>query len=86
MQSKLLFLSLLMSAAAAQTMPEPYGKLCAGCHGDSATGTDRGPNLVNARSLRSRSEARIRQTISQGTPGGMPAFPLPDAQIGRAHV
>ena len=81
MPSKLLLLSLLMSAAAAQTMPEPYAKLCAGCHGDSATGTDRGPNLVNARSLRSRSEAQIRQIIRQGTRGGMPAFPLPDAQL-----
>ena len=84
MESKMLLrfaLALLTSTVAAQTIPAPYGQLCAGCHGDSATGTDRGPGLINARSLRSHSEARIRQTIRQGTRGGMPAFPLPDAQL-----
>ncbi len=82
MLNKALFIAALFSAAAAsQTMPVTYTKLCAGCHGDSATGTDRGPGLINARSLRSRSETQIRQIIRQGTRGGMPAFPLPEAQL-----
>ncbi|MBY0505239.1 MAG: PQQ-binding-like beta-propeller repeat protein [Bryobacteraceae bacterium] len=67
--------------AYAQTPPDPYPKLCAACHGERATGTDRGPNLVNSRSLRSLSEADLVTLIRQGTPGGMPAFPLPAAQL-----
>jgi len=65
----------------AQTVPATYTKLCAACHGDRATGTDRGPNLINARSLRSRSEAQLRRIVREGTKGGMPGFPLPDAQL-----
>jgi PQQ-dependent dehydrogenase (methanol/ethanol family) len=64
-----------------QTMPEPYRKYCAACHGDSASGTDRGPNLIDSRSLRPRSEAQLRGIIRNGTRGGMPAFPLPDAEL-----
>jgi PQQ-dependent dehydrogenase (methanol/ethanol family) len=79
MTSKLLFLATCVSFA--QTIPDTYSKLCAACHGDRATGTDRGPALMNARSLRSRSEAQLRQLIRQGTRGGMPAFPLPEAQL-----
>jgi PQQ-dependent dehydrogenase (methanol/ethanol family) len=60
----------------AQIAPPPaaYQKYCAACHADSATGTDRGPGLIDTRSLRSRSQARIRDLIRNGTPGGMPAF------------
>ena len=76
-----LLLLTVTGIALAQTMPDPYQKFCAACHGDHATGTDRGPNLVNARSLRSRSEAQLRQVIRTGTRGGMPAFPLPDPQL-----
>lgn len=64
-----------------QEMPEPYRKYCAACHGDGATGTDRGPNLIDSRSLRPRSEADLRSLIRNGTRGGMPAFPLADAEL-----
>jgi PQQ-dependent dehydrogenase (methanol/ethanol family) len=64
----------LCAAVSAQTLPTAYKQYCAGCHGDSATGTDRGPNLVDTRSLRSSSENAIRALIQNGTKGGMPAF------------
>src|SRR3982750_1647210 len=59
----------------------PFRQLCAGCHGDEGTGGDRAPSLVNSRSLRARSEAQIRDLIRNGTPGGMPAFRLPDDRL-----
>lgn len=66
-----LFLALSLSA---QTLPAPYRQYCAACHGDNATGTDRGPNLIDTRSLRAASLNDIRNTIQKGTTGGMPAF------------
>ncbi len=63
------------------TVPATYTRLCAACHGDRATGTDRGPNLINSRSLRSRSTESIASLIREGTKGGMPAFPLPAGQL-----
>src|SRR4051794_5412979 len=58
-----------------------YASLCAGCHGEGATGTERGPALVNNRRLRSRSEDQIRNLIRNGTQTGMPPFALPDNQL-----
>ena len=58
-----------------------FAKLCAGCHGEGAAGTDRGPALVDSRSLRSRTETQIHDLIRTGTSGGMPAFPLPERQL-----
>src|ERR1035438_7285595 len=58
-----------------------FSKLCEGCHGPGATGTDRGPALINNRGLRNRSVSQIRDTIHNGTTGGMPAFPLPDERL-----
>jgi PQQ-dependent dehydrogenase (methanol/ethanol family) len=54
---------------------------CAACHGEGGVGGDRAPSLVNSPYLRAMTEAQIRETISNGTPGGMPAFKLPDAQL-----
>jgi len=68
-------------AAAAQSMPAPYTRYCASCHGDAATGTDRGPGLIDQRSLRPRSLEQVRAIIRNGTRGGMPGFPLPDADL-----
>jgi len=68
------FAILLAATLSAQTLPAPYRQYCASCHGDSATGTDRGPNLIDTRSLRPSSEAKIRMVIEKGTSGGMPAF------------
>jgi len=53
---------------------------CESCHGAGARGTDRGPGLVNNRSLRSRSATQIRDIIFRGS-GGMPPFRLPEDQL-----
>src|SRR5207247_2759387 len=66
------------SAAPAQ---DQFAKLCAGCHGEGATGTDRGPALVNNRMLRSRPETQIRDLIRNGTQRGMPPFHLPEGEL-----
>ena len=58
-----------------------FSQLCESCHGSGGTGGDRAPALINNRSLRSRSEAQIQELIRNGTPGGMPAFALPDEQL-----
>jgi PQQ-dependent dehydrogenase (methanol/ethanol family) len=58
-----------------------FGKMCAGCHGAGAAGGDRGPALVNSRSIRNRSESQIQDLIRNGTTGGMPGFPLPESQL-----
>jgi mono/diheme cytochrome c family protein len=68
-------------AQEAAAAPKQYAPLCAGCHGDRATGTDRGPALVDSRALRSRSVKQIGELIRTGTQGGMPPFPLPDEQL-----
>src|ERR1700680_3039249 len=59
---------------------QQFTKLCAVCHGAGASGTDRGPALVNNRSLRGRSENEIHNLIRDGT-GAMPAFSLPESQL-----
>src|SRR5260370_2459386 len=61
--------------------PEQYAKLCAACHGETAAGTERGPALLDNRSLRSRSEQQIHDVIQNGKSGGMPAFALPEEQL-----
>jgi PQQ-dependent dehydrogenase (methanol/ethanol family) len=70
-----------LATATLWSAPEQYTKLCAGCHGESATGTERGPALLDNRSLRSRSEKQIHDLIQNGSQGAMPAFPLPEDQV-----
>src|SRR5579862_9109002 len=59
---------------------------CAPCHGGDGRGSDRGPNIVERASDRSKDD--IRAIIRKGVPAaGMPAFRLPtgeEAEIGRA--
>jgi PQQ-dependent dehydrogenase (methanol/ethanol family) len=74
-------LFLLAFPAFSQTAELQFTKICAGCHGEGATGTDRGPAFVNSRSLRLRSEDQIHNLIRNGTPGGMPAFALPETEL-----
>ena len=69
------------SAGAAPVPVKLYVGLCAGCHGEGATGTERGPALLNNRRLRSRNEDQIRNLIRNGTQTGMPPFALPDNQL-----
>ena len=58
-----------------------YYRLCQGCHGEGGHGGDRAPALVNNPSLRTRNEAQIGGLIRSGTPGGMPAFKLPEGEL-----
>jgi PQQ-dependent dehydrogenase (methanol/ethanol family) len=58
-----------------------FEKLCETCHGEGGGGGDRGPALISNRDLRSRNTRQIRDVIKNGTPGGMPAFPLPDREL-----
>lgn len=57
-----------------------FAQRCAVCHGDNGDGNDRGPALANNRRLRRLAEPDIQNLIKNGT-GGMPAFPLPQAQL-----
>ena len=58
-----------------------FEQRCESCHGEGGEGGDRAPALVNSRSLRSRNESQIRDLIKNGTPGGMPAFALPEREL-----
>src|SRR3954466_7861914 len=64
--------------AAAQ---KQFDGTCAGCHGEGGAGGDRAPALTNNINLRIMNEAQIQGLIKSGTPGGMPAFNLPDSQL-----
>ncbi|MGI8990334.1 MAG: PQQ-binding-like beta-propeller repeat protein, partial [Bryobacteraceae bacterium] len=79
----LLAIALPCIRARAQELPakQTFAKLCAACHGEGATGTDRGPALVDNGTLRKRSASEIHDLIRSGTRGGMPAFPLPEEQL-----
>ena len=83
----------LVVDVAAQDRPSPgakpagvdaeYVALCAGCHGPSAGGSDRGPALADSRKLRKLSENDILGIIRDGTQGGMPPFKLPAGRLRR---
>jgi PQQ-dependent dehydrogenase (methanol/ethanol family) len=89
--SALITSALLAAQGMAQTPPPPasdfgatqkqFDSLCAGCHGEGGNGGDRAPALLNNRSLRTRTEAQIRDLIKSGTSGGMPAFKLPEGEL-----
>ncbi len=64
--------------AAAQ---KQFDGTCAGCHGEGGAGGDRAPALMNNITLRAMNEAQIRDLIKSGTPGGMPAFNLPESEL-----
>jgi PQQ-dependent dehydrogenase (methanol/ethanol family) len=57
---------------------QTYAKLCSGCHGDDARGTQQGPGLAGNPWVRRRSAQSLRNAIRNGVPAaGMPAFDLP---------
>lgn len=64
--------------AAAQ---KQFDGVCAGCHGEGGAGGDRAPALANNITLRTMTQVQIRDLIKSGTPGGMPAFNLPDSNL-----
>lgn len=73
---------IVLGGAIALGAPDPlFIQSCSACHGAEAGGGDRGPALANSRRLRTRSTNDIAAIIRNGTPGGMPAFPLPEDQV-----
>ena len=62
------------------TAPALFERHCASCHGPAGVGGDRGPALVNNRSMRGRPDTYFLTLIRNGTPGGMPPFALPGEQ------
>src|SRR5688572_28060100 len=70
------------AAASAADIRPTYAKLCAGCHGDDARGTQQGPGLTGIPAGRRRSLQNLRNVIRNGVPAaGMPPFDLPAADI-----
>src|SRR5438552_15556626 len=66
------------ASPADQDVQPTYSKLCAGCQGDDARGTQQGPGLAGNPSVRGRSAQSLRNVIRNGIPAaGMPAFDLP---------
>jgi putative heme-binding domain-containing protein len=51
-----------------------FAQICSACHGPAGIGGDRGPALVNNRTLRARSADEIQLIIRNGTSAGMPGF------------
>ncbi len=50
-----------------------YGTLCVACHGENAKGGV-GPDLTISKYKYGKSRLDLAKTISEGRPGGMPAF------------
>ena len=50
-----------------------YGSLCVACHGESAKGGV-GPDLTISKFKYGKSRLDLTKSISEGRPGGMPAF------------
>jgi putative heme-binding domain-containing protein len=72
----------LPAVVPAQTVSETYAKLCAGCHGADAHGTQQGPGLAGNLRVSRRSMSSLRNIISKGVPAaGMPAFDLPEETV-----
>src|SRR5688572_1493639 len=77
------FLAPLIQAQETPTAPpgdvkQTYAKLCSGCHGDDARGTQQGPGLAGNPWVRRRSAQSLRNVIRNGIPAaGMPPFDLP---------
>ena len=69
-------------ASSPADVKQTYLKLCAGCHGADARGTQQGPGLAGNPSVRRRSSQSLRNVIIKGIPAaGMPAFDLPASTI-----
>ena len=59
-----------------------YGTLCASCHGEGGKGGV-GPNLTISKYKYGKSRLDLTKSISEGRPGGMPAF---SSQIDKEQV
>src|SRR6266542_3740910 len=70
------------TTASSVDVKKTYAKLCAGCHGADAHGTQQGPGLAANPWVRRRSVQSLRNLIRKGIPAaGMPPFDLPDAEL-----
>jgi len=70
--------TLLSQAPPAGEVMQTYLKLCGGCHGADARGSQQGPGLAGNVRLRRRSMQNLRTVITKGIPAaGMPGFDLP---------
>ena len=49
------------------------------CHGGDGNGNERAPGIVSA--LPRATDAQLAAIIREGTEGGMPAQPMPDAEL-----
>lgn len=66
----------------AADIKQTYSKLCSGCHGDDARGTQQGPGLAGNPWVRRRSAQSLKNVIRNGIPSaGMPPFKLPAETI-----
>lgn len=66
----------------ATDIKQTYSKLCSGCHGDDARGTQQGPGLAGNPWVRRRSAQSLKNVIRNGIPSaGMPPFKLPAETI-----
>ena len=50
---------------------QTYAKLCGGCHGADAHGTEQGPGLAGNLSVRKRSLDSLRKVIRNGIPAAV---------------
>jgi PQQ-dependent dehydrogenase (methanol/ethanol family) len=74
--------TLLAQAPAAGEVMQTYLKLCGGCHGADARGSQQGPGLAGNVRLRRRSMQNLRNVITRGIPSaGMPGFDLPGPTV-----
>lgn len=82
---KALTIAMLWMVAAMAQQPDvkaTYAKMCAGCHGDDAHGSQQGPGLAGSASVRRRSAQNLKNVITKGIANtGMPAFDLPAATV-----
>jgi PQQ-dependent dehydrogenase (methanol/ethanol family) len=72
----------VLGQAPAEDVRQTYAKLCSGCHGADARGSQQGPGLSGNLRLRKRSVQSLRNVIVRGVPAaGMPGFDLPPATL-----
>ena len=80
-----LLAALFVTGAAAQSLElgrKAYEARCVGCHGSDGAGGGHGPSIVDVRRSRATSKEALRTVIVKGLPeAGMPAFPMPDAEL-----